>query len=103
MLRYRIAAIPEQTTPPDGTINLEETAILLRRVHSCSIFLNLFDADDFILWKIAVPLGQGVDEQARLRTLHANEAEQMDAANYRSFIGGGSWNISWAGCPDGSK
>ncbi len=103
MLRYRIAAIPEQTTPPDGTINPEETAILLKHVHSCSIFVKLYDADDFVLRKIAVPFGQGVDEQVRLRTLSANDAEQMDAASYRSYIGGGSWNISWAGCPNWGK
>jgi hypothetical protein len=103
MFRYRIAAIPERTAPPDGTINVEETAILLKHVHSCLIFLNLYDADDFILRKIAVPFGQGVDEQVRLQSLNANEAEQMDATDYRSFVGGGSWNISWTGCSDVNK
>jgi len=102
MFRYRISVIPEQTVPPDGTTNLEETATLLKQVQSCQTFLTLLDADDFVLRKIEVPLDQGIDDQARLRALTANESAQMDANEYRNFIERGSWSISWARCaPEG--
>jgi len=106
MFRYRMTAIPEQTFPPDGTVNLEETALLLRRVQRCSILLNLFDADDFVLRKIVVPFDRGVDEQMRLRSLTANDSGQMDANDYRSFIGGGPGTYLGRialDCPDADK
>src|SRR5262249_49564438 len=102
MLRYKINVAPQPTEPPDPVLaSDEDTATLMKRVHSCSIFVNLYDQDGFVLRRIHVIFDQGVDENVKLRSLYANEAVQMDAQEYRTFIGkadgteAGSWNMSW--------
>jgi hypothetical protein len=107
MMRYRMSAYPdrseetETTDATDGKTTSNDEK-LLRLVHECIITLNLYDVDGFVLRKIEVPLMQGVDDNAKLTSLHANTAVQMDAAEYRSLLGtpkaSGSWNVSWA-CP----
>jgi hypothetical protein len=87
----------EKLLPADAVAQDEQ---LLRRVHACLITLNLYDVDGFILRRIDVPLMQGVDDNAKLSSLDANESVQMDANEYRSLLGNskasGSWNVSWA-------
>jgi len=92
MMRYRMGASPDDTKVGDDP---EATERLLRRVQHCVIELNLFDANDFLLRKTVVPFGLGVDDQGRVIALHANSSVQMEAQEYREFVGG-SWNVSWA-------
>jgi hypothetical protein len=109
MLRYKLYVFPDlssqqKATAKDAT-DIEMAAQdeqLLKRVHGCVITLNLYDVDGFILRKVYVPLMQGVDDNAKLNSLSANESVQMDANEYRSLLGNskasGNWNVSWA-CP----
>lgn len=103
MMRYRMGASPDDTKAGDDPISLggtpEATERLMRRVQRCVIELNLFDANEFLLRKTAVPFGLGVDDQGRVIALHADSSIQMEAQEYREFVGipsgGGSWNVSW--------
>jgi hypothetical protein len=104
MLRYRLGVFPAHPDPPtkeggDAAI-AESVEKLMNRVSRCSISANLYDADGFILRKVAVSLHLGFDDQARLHSLSANDSVQMDAQEYRSFIGTsegrkGSWGVEW--------
>jgi hypothetical protein len=104
MLRYKMNVFLDPTKP-QGQADGEESSAdeqLLRRIHACLITLNLYDVDGFVLRKIAIPLLQGVDDNAKLNSLYANDSVQMDASEYISFLGNskasGSWSITWA-CP----
>jgi hypothetical protein len=106
MLRYKLYVFPDvgsQHKEASSDTNAVADEQLLSRVHGCLITLNLYDVDGFILRKIDVPLMQGVDDNARLNSLSANESVQMDASEYRSLRGNskasGSWNVSWACLP----
>jgi hypothetical protein len=69
---------------------------LLQRVSRCTITLELYDKDGFVVRRHVVPFIKGVNpEQARLIGLHANDTFQMDAQEYRQFIESGSWTILW--------
>jgi hypothetical protein len=102
-MRYKMAAWPDDAKVGDDPTPLDEThettERLMGRVHNCIIELNLFDENVFLLRKTVVPFGFGVNDQGRVISLQANSAIQMDAHEYREFIGspsgGGSWNISW--------
>lgn len=104
MFRYKMSAMAEidPLTPP--LINSSETAeMVLEQVDRCTVILNLFDADGFVLRELAIPFKYGVDDKARLNSLVANTSSQMDANEYRQLVGtgggkSGAWNISWA-CP----
>jgi hypothetical protein len=98
MFRYRLSVWVErpiaELTKPDESIER-----LLQRTVRCSITLELYDKDEFILRRHVVPVVRGVDpEQARLNSLSANDAFQLDAEEYRQLINSGAWAISW-GCP----
>ena len=107
MLRYKVNAFPDLSSEPKEAAHDTETVAqeeqLLRRVHGCMITLNLYDVDGFILRKIHVSFVLGVDDNAKVKDLNANESVQMDASEYRSFLGNskasGSWNVSWACLP----
>ncbi len=72
----------------------------MKRVHGCTITLRLYDAEGFILRKIAVPFDLGVDDQGVVNSLTANDVVQMDSQEYRDFIGtsksSGAWSVAWA-------
>jgi len=68
---------------------------LLQRVSRCTITLELYDKDGFVLRRHVVPFHRGVNEQARLHSLYANDAFQMDAQEYRQFVNSGAWAVSW--------
>lgn len=107
MMRYRMSAFPDRSgdaetaAATDGKTDSNDEK-LLNMVHGCIITLNLYDVDGFVLRKIDVPFMRGVDDNAKLNSLDANTAVQMDAAEYRSLLGtpkaSGSWDVSWA-CP----
>jgi hypothetical protein len=106
MFRYIMNVIPKRLTlaqrktadvdhdPP------EEVKKLMTRVHECNITLNLYDVDGFVLRKIPVILIQGVDDEANVTSLGANDSAQMDMSEYKSFLGttnkSGNWTVSWA-------
>jgi hypothetical protein len=103
MLRYKTSAFVFTDTPPNAARDPEQAATeekVLQRVHACAIFLELYDADGFKLREIHVPLTMAVDDQARLQSLEANDSVQMDAREYRQFLGSvkasGTWNVKWA-------
>lgn len=102
-MRYKLYAFPEsdgvgQAAATDPELAASEEKIM-RRVYECSILLNLYDVDGFVLRKVAIPLSLGVDDALRVRRLSANDSVQMSAQEYRSFLGtakaSGAWNISW--------
>jgi len=100
MFRYRLTAMPD--TPP--SYSPEETEAIMKRVHSCSILLDLYDVAGFQLREIRVPVSYGVDNDVRVQNLNANAASQMDANEYRQLVGNskqsGSWSVSWT-CGNG--
>ena len=100
MMRYRMTAIPDEASATPAS-NGDPTEQLMKRVQTCIIELNLFDADDFLLRKTVVSFGLAVDDQGRVIGLHANSSVQMEGQAYREFVGipsgGGSWSVSW-GC-----
>jgi len=95
MFRYRMVA----TVDAPALYSAEEIQTLMQRVNHCSIFLSLQDVDGFELRKLTVPFSYGVDDDLRVNALFANTASQMDANEYRQFVGNskqlGSWSISW--------
>jgi hypothetical protein len=94
MFRYKMSAIPDMA----GLHSDDEIEALMKRVNACLIRLNLFDVDEFLLRSLSVSFSFGVDDKAHVRNLFANAASQMDANEYRQFVGGnksGSWSISW--------
>ena len=93
MFRYKLDAWVE---PSSKTEVSEQEAALLLRVSRCTITLELFDSDGFIIRRHPAPFTRGVDpEHARLHSLDANDAFQMDAQEYRDFIATGSWSVLW--------
>jgi hypothetical protein len=104
MLRYKLTASPTPSTGSsaetndDATNSPEAVEHFMNMVHGCTISLNLYDKDGFILRKHDVPFGFGNDAQAHVIALWANDSFQMDAADYRVWISekvGGSWGIGW--------
>ncbi len=107
LMRYKLKAFPEVTGSQTSATDRQESTldeVLLKRVHACDIFLHLYDSDGFMLRSINVSFTFGVDDQARVRDLFTNSSVQMDAQEYRQFVGNvnapGSWNVSWACAPD---
>jgi hypothetical protein len=107
MFRYKLFVVavskPDSgnglTSESDKTsedhLNSNAAEKLLNRVSECSIFLDLFDKDDFILRHHLVPFARGVNHEARLNSLFSNDSFQMDVQGYRDFIKSGSWTIVW--------
>ena len=110
MLRYKLSAwvnkpthhFDESTKGDEGTDepdDSEPVAKLLERVSHCKILLALYDKDQFILRQHVVPFIQGIDpEHARVSSLYANDAFQMESQEYRQFIVSGTWCILWSDC-----
>lgn len=111
MLRYKLLAwVNKPAHHLDGNTKDEETdkfdlddsepvAKLLERVSHCKIVLALYDKDQFILRQHVVPFIQGMDpEHARVSSLYANDAFQMESQEYRQFIASGTWSILWSDC-----
>lgn len=111
MFRYKLTALVNKPTHhfdestkgdegADEPDDSEPVAKLLERVSHCRIVLALYDKDDFILRQHVVPFIQGIDpEHARLSSLYANDAFQMESQEYRQFIASGTWSILWSDCP----
>jgi len=99
MFRYKLDAwidIPKTDTGAAAYQADQAVEKLLNRVSRCTITLDLYDKGEFVLRRHRVPFIKGVDaEHARLTSLYANDAFQMDAQEYREFIGSGSWTILW--------
>jgi len=81
----------------------EATEKFLIRAHSCSMTLELFDADGFVLRKVLIPSLTYLSSDGRIVGFSVNEAVQMDASDYRRLVGtqaqSGTWNLGWA-CGD---
>jgi hypothetical protein len=98
MFRYKLYAWVDGPKTDESAANELDESVekLLKRVSRCTITLELYDKDEFILRRHAVPFVQGVDaEHARLKSLYANDAFQMDAQEYRQFVNSGGWSITW--------
>jgi hypothetical protein len=78
MMRYKMSVRADESEHPIvGVLPGDEARAqesLLVRVSTCYIELDLYDADQFVLRKIPVPLTRGVDTQARLTSLLANSS-----------------------------
>jgi hypothetical protein len=100
MLRYKMVVFvpkPLSDDPLKATTTNEVDVAFLRRVAQCSMSLELHDKDDFVLRSHVMPFKKMVDgESAQLTSLLANDVFQMNAQEYRQFLNGGSWTISWS-------
>jgi hypothetical protein len=104
LFRYKIKGLPVELTPEDRALEMnipEENEKFLRRAHACSIELELFDSDEFILRKVPIPSFTYLSsDDGKIVGLNLNEAVQMDASEYRRLLGkpsqSGSWNLSWS-------
>ncbi|MFZ0303113.1 MAG: hypothetical protein WAL75_10520 [Terracidiphilus sp.] len=106
MFRFKLFASakrPELGAKLPGNIDYddpEQVEKFIKRVHRCTVFLELYDSDGFLLREIPITFASGLDSSGRITELSANSAAQMDADEYRKLIGktgatGGSFNISW--------
>jgi hypothetical protein len=104
MFRYKMNAFPKKLTLDEqsGTTELftpEANEKFIDRVHVCSLTLTLFDADQFKLRDVGLIFTLGVDDNAREVALNTNSSVQMDASEYKKFIGdsagSGSWSLNW--------
>ncbi len=100
MLRYKMVVFvpkPLLDDPLKASTTNEADAAILNRLALCSISLELHDKDDFVLRKHVMPFKKMLDgESAQLNSLLANDVFQMNAEEYRQFLSGGSWTISWS-------
>ena len=100
MLRYKMVVFvpkPLLDDPLKTSTTNEADAAILNRLALCSISLELHDKDDFVLRKHVMPFKKMLDgESAQLNSLLANDVFQMNAEEYRQFLSGGSWTISWS-------
>jgi hypothetical protein len=109
MFRYRMSVSPKMPATlaeriKDAEVDsAEKVERFILRVRACSLFLQLYDRDDFSLRSIFLQFQSNVDNQARINGLEANSAAQMDADDYRRFVGdasqAGNWKVSWT-CPE---
>jgi len=96
MMRYRMHALPEKVDPPDTANTPESIDHLMKRANNCTITLNLYDEDAFIVREIPVPFHLGVDDEQTIIGLNANSSVQMDMQEYRKLITTSpSWSVSW--------
>jgi hypothetical protein len=113
MFRYVMTASPEKLSlaqraraSPDPD-SLDSIKQLVTRVHDCTITLELYDTDGFVLRKITIPFDFGVDSDANVKALYANDSAQMDMVEYEHFVGStekaGGWSVSWLCDPRGPK
>ena len=99
MLRYKmVMSVPKPVSfdPLEASGPNKADAAILRRLARCSISLELHDKDDFVLRTHVMPFKRVVDQGAQLDSLLANDVFQLDAREYRQFLNGGSWTISWS-------
>jgi hypothetical protein len=104
LFRYKIKGLPVELTAEDRALEMnipEGNEKFLRRAHACSIELELFDSDEFILRKVPIPSFTYLSsDDGKIVGLNLNEAVQMDASEYRRLLGrpsqSGSWNLSWS-------
>jgi hypothetical protein len=103
LFRYKIKGFPVELTPEQRALEMNIPASnekLLIRAHACSIELELYDSDEFILRKVTLPLFNYLSSDGKIVGLALNEAVQMDATEYRRLLGrpsqSGSWNLTWS-------
>jgi len=100
MLRYKMVVFvpkPLSDDPLKASTTNEVDAAIPNRLALCCISLELHDKDDFVLRKHVMPFKRMVDgESAQLNSLLANDVFQINSQEYRQFLRGGSWTISWS-------
>lgn len=109
MFRYKLNAFPKKPTTVAEAVKdteldtPEKIESFVKRVNQCEIFLALYDSDGFLLRSVPVSFDRGVNSEGQLQALSANRSTQMDADEYRMFVGSnstsGSWAVSW-NCPE---
>ena len=91
LFRYKIKGFPVDLTPDERALEMnipEANEKFLRRVHACSMELDLYDSDGFILRKVPIPPFNFLSsDDGKIVGLDLNEAVQMDASEYRRLIG----------------
>lgn len=102
LFRYRIKGLPVELSATQRALEMnipEAYEKLLIRAHACSMGLELYDSDQFILRKIPIPFFNYLSSDGKVTGLSLNEAVQMDASEYRRLCGtpsqSGSWGLSW--------
>lgn len=101
-MRYRLTA--QRQIPPGVIAPADEgTDWLLRNASRCTFFVQLYDADGFLLRSIPIHFDFVVDDSTPGKTqlvtaLNANSASQLSADEYRLFVHGGSWQPAWEPC-----
>ena len=87
-IRYRISVAP------DGG-DLNEVIAYMHKLNSCSFNLELYDSEHFKLRSIPLLFIREVASSGDVVAMSANDMFQMGLAEYKSFISGGNWTISW--------
>jgi hypothetical protein len=103
LFRYKIKGLPVELTPAERAFEMnipEGNEKLIIRAHACSMELELYDSDEFILRKVPIPSFNYLSSDGKIVGLNLNEAVQMDASEYRRLVGApshsGSWNLGWS-------
>jgi hypothetical protein len=103
LFRYKIKGLQVELTPEQRALEMnvaEANEKFLIRAHACSMELELYDSDEFILRKVPMPSFNYLSSDGKIVGLNLNEAVQMDASEYRRLVGtpsqSGSWNLGWS-------
>jgi hypothetical protein len=100
-MHYKVTV---QRQPGVGSNPTDEgTDWLLRNISRCLLFVQLYDADEFLVRSIPIHFDLVVDDSTPGKThlvtaLKANSATQLSADEYRLFVRGGGWQLAWEPC-----
>jgi len=99
MLRYKMVVFvpkPVSFDPLEANAPSKADTAILSRLARCSISLELYDKDDFVLRSHSMQFKKIMDENAQLDSLRANDALQITGQEYRQFLNAGRWTVSWS-------
>ena len=107
LFRYKLHAAPRmsfQDIADNPELSSREgIETFVKRVSDCSITLRLNDRDGFLLRTVPLNFNLEVGEDTKVQALSANDATQMDAAEYKMFAGdgttSGTYGIGWKCVP----
>lgn len=102
--RYKVYAKPAFITHDEEVKNTEPKGgwgddVFIERLHSCQIWLNVYDEGGFVLRKIPVIFARDIDASGKISGMDTNDSVQMDATDYRRFTrvlpAADSWDLAW--------
>ncbi len=88
VFRYRVVVAGEDLAP-------SEEASYIKQLNTCQFTLTPYDTDSFKIRDVPLKFDFGVTQDGTVYQLQTNELAQMDLTEYRSFLAGHRWIVSW--------